>query len=355
MKVNQLKAGVILSYGSLVLGYAIAIVYTPIMLRLLGQSEYGLYSLVSSVVGYLSLLSFGFGSAYIRFYSRYKVNNDQNNIAKLNGMFLAVFSVIGMAVAIAGAVLVFHTEIIFGEKLSGSEIITAKILMAVMVVNIIIAFLATIFNLYIFANEAYLFHRIVQLIKTVVNPFVVLPVLLMGYKSVGLVVMTTILNLAVEICNAVFCIKKLKMRILFRQFDFVLMKEMAVFSSYIFVNMIIDQINWNVAPFILGRFQGTVAVAVYGLAAQLTAYYLSLSTAISNVVIPKVNRIVALHDDNQELTELLARVGRMQFMILSLICSGLIFFGAPFLNLWAGKEYGKAYMIVLLLVIPVNL
>jgi hypothetical protein len=38
MKVNQLKAGVILSYSSMILGYIIAIVYTPIMLRLLGQS-----------------------------------------------------------------------------------------------------------------------------------------------------------------------------------------------------------------------------------------------------------------------------------------------------------------------------
>jgi len=96
MKVNQLKAGVILSYSSMILGYIIAIVYTPIMLRLLGQSEYGLYNLVSSVVSYLGLLSFGFGSAYVRFYSRYKVEDSQREIAKLNGMFLIIFSVIGV-------------------------------------------------------------------------------------------------------------------------------------------------------------------------------------------------------------------------------------------------------------------
>ena len=91
MKINQLKAGATLSYISMGLGYVISIIYTPIMLRLLGQSEYGLYNLVASVVAYLGLLNFGFGSAYIRFYSRYKVNNDRVNIAKLNGMFLIVF------------------------------------------------------------------------------------------------------------------------------------------------------------------------------------------------------------------------------------------------------------------------
>lgn len=91
MKINQLKAGAILSYISMSLGYIISILYTPIMLRLLGQSEYGLYNLVSSVVSYLGLLSFGFGSAYVRYYSRYKVEEDEENIAKLNGMFLIVF------------------------------------------------------------------------------------------------------------------------------------------------------------------------------------------------------------------------------------------------------------------------
>ena len=69
MRINQLKAGVILSYISMFLGYAISIAYTPIMLRLLGQSEYGLYNLVSSVVSYSGLLSCGFGSGYVRFYA----------------------------------------------------------------------------------------------------------------------------------------------------------------------------------------------------------------------------------------------------------------------------------------------
>ena len=102
-------------------------------------------------------------------------------------------------------------------------------------------------------------------------------------------------------------------------------EEMAIFSFYIFINAIIDQINWSVDKFIIGRFRGTVAVAVYGLASQLNTYYLSLSTSISNVFIPRVNRMVAANDDRRELTNLFTRIGRIQFILLSLICSGLIF------------------------------
>lgn len=37
------------------------------MLRMMGQGEYGLYSLVASVVSYLTMLDFGFGNAIVRY------------------------------------------------------------------------------------------------------------------------------------------------------------------------------------------------------------------------------------------------------------------------------------------------
>ena len=355
MKINQLKAGAILSYVSMGLGYIISILYTPIMLRLLGQSEYGLYNLVSSVVSYLGLLSFGFGSAYMRYYSRYRVNNEKEDIAKLNAMFLIIFSIIGLIAIFAGMVLISNVELIFGSKLTINELSTSKILMAIMVFNIALTFPTSIFNSYITANEKYVFQKLLQMIKTLVNPMIMLPILLMGYKSIGMVVVTTIFNIIVEIINIVFCFKKLKIKFIFSKFDFNLMKEIWVFSFYIFINMIIDQINWSVDKFIIGRFRGTVSVAVYGLASQLNTYYLSLSTSISNVFIPRINRIVALNNDNKELSNLFARIGRIQFIILSLIFSGFIFLGQPFINMWAGVSYSEAYPIVLLLIIPVTI
>lgn len=355
MKVNQRKAGAALSYISMGLGYLVSIIYTPIMLRLLGQSEYGLYNLVASVVAYLGVLNFGFGSAYMRYYSRYKVQEDREKIAILNGMFLVIFSVLGLLAVGAGSILALNTDIIFGSKLNPLELSRAKVLMFILVVNLGISFPSIVFTSHITANEKFVFQKIVGMIRTIVNPFVVLPVLLLGYGSVGMVVATTILNISIEVIYAVFCLKKLKMKFSFHNFDFRLMREMTVFSSFIFINMIIDQINWNVDKFLLGRFHGTVMVAVYGLAAQLNTYYLSISTTISNVFTPQVHRLVAESDDNTVLTQLFTRIGRVQFIILSLIFSCLIFFGRPFINFWAGPKYDGAYPIVLLLIIPATI
>ena len=54
---SQLKVGIVLNYVNMILGNLIPIFYTPVMLTLLGQSEYGLYKLASSVTSYLSLIS----------------------------------------------------------------------------------------------------------------------------------------------------------------------------------------------------------------------------------------------------------------------------------------------------------
>lgn len=354
MKVNQLKIGVILSYVTMIIQNIISIIYTPIMLRLLGQSEYGLYQLVASTVGYLGLLSFGFGSAYVRFYSRYKVKKDEDSIARLNGMFITIFLIIALISVLAGSALVFNIELIFKQGLTPSEINTAKILMVLMVFNLAISFPSSVFDSYVTAHECYFFQRIVGLIQTVFNPFLTLPLLLMGYKSVGLVVVTTIFTIGKFIINVYYCRKKLDMRFIFKNMKFSLLKEIWIFSFFIFLNMIVDQINWSVDKFILGMFGGTVAVAVYAVGGQINSIYLSLSTSVSSVFIPRINTIVADNDDNEQLTDIFTKVGRIQFIVLALVLSGFILLGKYFISVWAGSRYITAYYVALLLIIPVT-
>lgn len=93
---------------------------------------------------------------------------------------------------------------------------------------------------------------------------------------------------------------------------------------------------------------------MYGVGGQINTLYLQFSSSVSNVFVPKVNRIVAETNDNTELTTLFTKVGRIQFIVLGLILTGFVFFGMPFVNLWAGEGYGASYAVALLLIIPVT-
>ncbi|MGN1410889.1 MAG: lipopolysaccharide biosynthesis protein [Oscillospiraceae bacterium] len=354
IKGNQRKVGVVLSYLSQAIQILSGLIYTPIMLRLLGQSEYGLYQLVYSVVSYLSLLSLGFGSSYIRFYSRYKADNDENGISKLNGMFMIIFSIISLISILCGSVLVINIESIFSTGLTPDEVPTARILMILMVINLAMTFPNSVFNNYVTAHEQFIFQKLLTVLQNLLNPFITLPLLIMGYGSIAMVSVTTFLTFAKLIADMIFCFKKLHMKFSFKNFDFKLLKHMFVFTFFIFLNQIIDQINWSVDKFLLGRFAGTVAVAIYGVAGQLNSMYLNFSTAISNVFVPKVNKIVAETDDNNLLTELFIKIGRIQSILLFLIITGYIFFGQSFIGFWAGDGYETSYKIGLFLMIPVT-
>lgn len=355
LNVNQLKTGVMLSYISRIITIVIGLLYTPVMIRLLGQSEYGLYNIAASVIAYLGVLNFGFGSAYMRFYLRYKVKDDGDKIATLNGMFVTIFSILGILAVIAGVIIAFNVNLVFGASLSFQELTTTRLLILVLVVNLAISFPVIIFNTYIQANEKFIFQNIMQIIMQVTGPLFSLPFLISGYGSVGMVFGTTIVNIIIELIIIFYCFRMLKMKFAFRNFDRDLMKEMTVYSSYIFINMVVDQVNNNMDKTILGSYQGTISVAIYSIAANLRLYYQQISSTISNVFTPRIHRMIAQNTDDQELTELFTRVGRIQFIILSLIMSGFIFFGRPFIGLWAGKDYYESYIIALILMIPITI
>ena len=351
---NQRKAGVLLSYAGEVVKILVNLVYTPIMLHLLGQSEYGLYQLVYSVVSYLGLLSLGFGSSYLRFYSKYKVQRDEDGVAKLNGMFMLIFCSISVICVLCGAVMIENIRGIFGTGLTDNEYETARVLMSLLIINLALTFPNSVFNCSITAHERFLFQKLLILLQNIFSSFLTLPLLIMGYGSIGMVSITTFLTFAVLITNVFYCFRKLHIKFKFKGFQARLLEEMWIFTFFIFLNQIIDQINWSVDKFLLGRLVGTTAVAVYGVGGQINTLYIQFSSSVSNVFIPKVNWIVAESNDAAQLTRLFTKVGRIQLMVLGLILSGFICFGVPFVKIWAGSEYDGSYIVALLLIIPVT-
>ena len=355
MKVNQKKAGVLLTYLAQGIHIVSGLLYTPIMLRLLGQSEYGLYQLVASVVSYLSVLSLGFNSSYMRFYTMVKKEGDEEKVASFNGMFMTIFLIISGICLLCGAVMLGNIQWIFGTGLTAAEYAKAKILLALMVFNLALTFPASVYDSFMTSHERFLLQRLLRVLQYLFNPFITLPLLIMGYGSVAMVLVTTGLTIAKLIVSIAYCVRNLHIKMRFKNFQFGLLKEMWVFTFFIFINMIVDQVNWSVDKFLLGRFSGTIAVAVYGVGSQLNNMYLQVSTAISNVFVPQVNRLVVEENDDTALTKLFTKVGRVQFTVLSLIVMGFIFLGKEFISLWAGENYIESYAITLLLIVPVTI
>lgn len=360
MKLNQLKTGSVLSYIQMFLNIVISLIYTPFMLSTLGQSEYGLYSTVSSTIAMLAVLNLGFNSSYVRYFMKYKVENDEDSVAKLNGLFIIIFSVIGAVALACGLFLSFNLDLVFSTGLTAGEYAIAKKLMILLSINMALSFPMSVFSNIILAHEKYIFLKLLGLIRNVASPLVTIPLLLAGFRSVAIVAVTISLALLTDIIYLYYSKRVLHVRFAFKGFPEGLFRSLFAFSAFIAINLIVDQLNSNVDKVLLGRFCGTESVAVYAVGFSLYHYYMLFSTSVSSVFTPRVHKIINETKGNltlqsERISELFTKVGRIQYIILALLASGIIFFGKQFISLWVGEEYEQSYYVTLLLVIPVTI
>lgn len=343
MTINQLKVGAILNYVIIITTTVVGLVYTPYMLHTMGQSEYGLYQLVASVISYLTVLDFGLGNATIRYTAIFRAEGKIREQYEVFGTFLVIYSIIGLISLIAGGILSANVDVIFGNSLTIEELAKAKIMMLILTFNIAISFPFSIYGSIICAYERFVFLRIIILARTILNPLVMVILLYIGYKAIAMVIVTTAFNILTLILNNIYCHKRLNIRIIFGKFRWDFIKEVIIYSFWIFLNLIMERIFWSTGQFVLGALSGTVVVAVYAIAIQLQGMYMSFSTAISSVLLPKITSMVTLGKNKKEISDLFIRTGRSQNILLSLILFGFIVFGKPFIYLWAGPEYSSAY------------
>lgn len=349
---NQLKAGAVLTYVALFINSAISIIYTPIMLNLLGQSEYGLYSLASSATGYIGVLNFGLGNAVIRYTAKYKALNDEESCSKIYGMFFIMYGILGIIALIAGTILTINSDVLFSNSLSMPELNKLKILMAIVTINLSIGIGLGLFSVIVLAYEKFIFQRIIVIVSSIINPLVMLPLLLTGHRSITMAIVTAIISLFCILLNIYYCFKVLKIRILFKRIELGLLKEIIIFSSYIFVNLVISKLYDSTDQVILGIYSGTVAISLYTIGATFTGYFSGFSSAISNVFLSKVTRMVTKEVSNDELSNLFIRIGRIQYIIISFALSGFVVFGQEFIILWVGKEFQLSYIIAIIILVP---
>lgn len=349
---KQRKLGAILSYVSIIINTLIQLLYTPLLIRKLGQSEYGLYSLVASIIGYLTIMDLGFGNAIIVYTAKYRAQGKYEEEKRLHGMFNIVFKIIGVVAFILGLLLYLNVNNIFGNKMTDIELHKMKIMMLILSLNLFLTFSFAIYNSIISAYEKFTYNKAVTIIGSLLKPILMIPLLFLGYKSISLCIIITITNFATLLSNFLYCKRKLNIDTKFRGFDKKLFKTIFGYSIWIFIGIVVDKVNWSVDNFVLGAVSGTVAVSIYSLASTLNQLFINLSSAVSSVLLPKITKMVAKKATDAELTNEFIKVGRIQYYIIFLMCSGLILVGKDFFYIWAGKGYENSYYVALLLIIP---
>jgi O-antigen/teichoic acid export membrane protein len=251
--------------------------------------------------------------------------------------------------------LYFNVEAIFGSTMSAEELGKARILMLLMVFNLAFTFPFSIFGSIITAYEDFIFQKSIQIVRIILNTLIMILLLKLGYRAIGMVVLITVFNVTSLLINFWYCKYKLRIKFYFREFKWGFLKEIAMYSFFIFLGAIIDRLYWSTGQLVLGAFVGTAAVAVFAVGIQLEQMYMAFSTAISGVFLPRITAMTTYSESDKSISDLFIRTGRIQFIVMAFILTGFIIFGKQFIIIWAGADYADVYIIALLFFIPLTI
>ncbi len=345
---KQIKFGVIITYISTFINIITGLLITPITLRLFGQAEYGLYSLALSIMGMLFLFDFGFSNAIVKYVTQFKEKDNKKEYENINAMFLVLYTIIGLIAFLAGMLAATGADKIFSNGLTPDEVAKFTIMLQIVAVTLGISFPLKLFNGIIIAHEKFIFNKLITVVRFITNPIITVTILFMGFSSIGVLIAISIVNFLLSLIDVYYCFVILKTKIKLHKFDFKLMKEISMYSLWVFIASLADFIYSRTDMFILGALVNTAAVAIYNVAEVINGLYTKLTMVLSGFFLPRLVQMVSKNVSNHELTNMFIKVSRIQFLLAALVLTGFALVGNEFIVIWAGVDYVLAYWVALL-------
>lgn len=348
------RAGAIVSYLYTIASVIVSLVYVPLLLRGIGQDEFGLYQLVGSVMSYIVSINSILASGVSRYYCMYLSEGDSEMAESTLAISKRLYWGLSAASMLVVFALVFIVRGVYQGSFTAAQLDECAAMLIVLGINTVVTMNNTINIAAITANERFVFLKGSQLITLVVQPvFVIVLVRIMPNA-----LMVTLVILAMNILCAgvqkIYARGFLKVSCTYHGWDRRLVKGLICFSGSIVLVVAADQIFWKADQLIIGYTSGVAMVAVYAIGSQIYTAYRQVGSAVSSVFFPRVSELYHGEHDLGKMSELYARVGRITFLVCGVIFGAFLIVGPDFIVLWAGDAYADAYWVATLVMLSLT-
>lgn len=312
---------------------------TRLVLRALGQSDFGIYSLVAGVVTMLAFLT---GALVITTQRQLSFYHGRGNIEDVKSMFsssLLLHILIGIAFAV---ILLAITPFIFDGflEIDPARIPTAKGVYYMAVLSLAIVFLTAPFKALFIAREEIVYVSAVDVIDGVLKlgfalslPFITFD-RLMAYAC-AITCIQTIHLLALSLWAVThFQESSLlpRLSLVRRQY----LKELTSFATWTVYSTGCVMGRTQGVNIILNRFFGTIVNSAYGIAQQVYHSIAFISQAVTNAMSPQIVKAEGC-GDRQRMLHLAELSSKYNFLLLSTVIIPLAFEIPQVLELWLGE------------------
>ena len=349
IKIDQIKMGALISYFALGINVITGLLYTPWMVRQIGQANYGLYSLATSLIA-IFMLDFGLGSAVSRFVSKYRAEGNQEAINSIIGVIYKLYIAIDVVILCILTGVYFFLDVIY-VKLTPAELEQFRTLYLMVAAFNLISFPLSPLNGLLNAYEKFIQLKICDLLNKLFTVGLVVVVLSVS-TSVTMVVAANVASGLITLLLKFIIVKlKVPVRVNFKAGGKELYKSLFGFTAWTTVISLMQRFTHSFAPSVLGMTASAIEIAIYSPAVVLEGYYYLLATAVNGLFLPRVSRFIA-EEKEDEILKLMIKVGKYQIVVLGLIFIGFLCVGQDFMTLWMGPDYAKTYYCALIILFP---
>lgn len=348
------KIGVILSYSLMVLEILSTLLFTPFLIRTLGKAEYGVYQLVVSITAYMFLLDMGIGNSVVRYIAKYKANNQLAEQQRFLGASTIYYLVIAFITILVGFVIRLFIKDIFDQGLTENELKTAHTLLTVTALNVAVMLGTSGYFNTIIGYGNFLISKGISIMQIIFRIGLSVVALLMGYGSVGIVVVNLTMTIIFRSSIVLYVALGLKLCPCIKGIDFSFLKEIFAYSSLILLQMIATMFISMSGQILIGVLLSSSAaiIAIYSIGVQINQYVQSIGSAVTGILMPGIVHLVEKGAQPSQLQNEMIKIGRIILMLLGLILTVFIINGKQFIEIWAGEGFEQSYMVSLLIITP---
>lgn len=349
---SERKKGAILSYIQVVLSVAVSVIYVPVLLRYLGQSEYGLYQIVGSFFSYISVFESCMSTGVLRNYCNALGSQDKEAADVTLSMAKVIYRVMAALMVVAGVIVLFAFRSFYASSFTASELKESSAILLLLFANMMVTLLGSVYLTILTGHVKFTFLKVLAIIIQVAQPFFVILCVRKIPYAITVSTVIVVFNVLTVLMRYLYVTRKLKIRIVKKKRNRKVIGEIVGLSATILLGCIADQIFWKTDQVILGKLFSTTVVAVYSVGAQIYMMYMQFGTQIASVFYPKVSILYQEENGLQKVSDLFIRVGRATFFVILLVLSGFIIFGREFLLVWVGEGYEAAYWVAIIVMLP---
>ena len=328
-----------------VIGFLLA----PFVVHSLGNTGYGLWTLVLSVTGYFGLLDLGIRSSVGRFVARYLALNDAARVNRTATTAMAILTAGGVLALLATLVTVAAFFDAF--KLAPEFRAVGRQALLLTGLNVACILPLSVFSAVLIGLERFDVTSGITIVGELTRAALVITVLRTGGGLIGLSVISIAVTLGQYSAMAIFAkVLYQPLKIGWGLVDRETFRELMGFSIYRFIWIIANQLIFWSDSIVIGIFLGASRITFYAIAGSLINYSRTVVALVTDTLYPAATRMDA-RKDLPGLRRLLIDGTKIALVVALPLCMGLILLGKQFIVLWMGSAYASSAIFLAVLAI----